>query len=111
MWGQGAFAIKFYPKAPKKAQHNPFSQKGSLQGAFTPSVLSLPGDLDGSLPCCAGGIGNCPTDGLPRTKAAAKEVLGADQVAQFSSDLITRLGLAQLDTQWRLSCLQMRGGH
>lgn len=39
-----------------------------------------------------------PLKGSPgpcRTKAAAKEVLGADRVAQFSSDLITGLGLAR----------------
>lgn len=39
-----------------------------------------------------------PFKGSPgpcRPKAAAKEVLGADKVAQFSSDLITGLGLAR----------------
>lgn len=40
------------------------------------------------------GLETAPFKGSPgpsRTKAAAKEVFGADKVAQFSSDLITGL--------------------
>lgn len=52
-------------------------------------------------PAVQEGLETAPLKGSPgpcSTEAAAKEVLGADKVAQFSSDLITGLGLAQPDT-------------
>lgn len=97
MWGQGAFAIKFYPKALKSTAVTPSFYTGSLQGAFT---LCFPSQQISRNPCHAvlEELETAPLKGSPgpcRTKAAAKEVLGADRVAQFSSDLITGLGLAR----------------